>query len=411
MNKLLDSAKRITGIVSKLCNIECNTVDAATQCEMATDFCYVCAKEQLRLMGEQKCKGITAVCVYHADRWGGKYEFLCPLGCAFVSTSMSSGAEVECGVLIGPFLLIEKDDFSDNDVRIFFKGKARIDDAVKTMLPVIEPETVHYLTDMVFMLSSYLSEREILDQRVMEVSGAYQSAIYDSLIKIKSDEQEQTYPIEIEKMLQMYIKHGDRLGAQTALNDILGYIYFSSNGNFGVMKARVTELIVLLSRAAIEGGASVSEVFGLNTDYLSQISALMDIEQLNTWLYHALIRFTNTVFMVDDTKHSEIIKRVMEYIRKHLSEKITLNDVSNYVNFSVSYLSRIFKEETGENISTYINRMRVEQAKTLLLNPKYSLVEVTGMLGFEDQSYFNKVFKKMCGITPGKYREKHGKSI
>ncbi len=412
MKKLFSAAQRISNIIKMLCEIDCFAVDISSGTTVQPKFCNYCVREQTQVFESPKCIGIGTSAIYNAEKWGGKYEFLCPIGCGFVATSLSEGAEIAAGVLIGPFLLADDLDDVEHDVRSFFHGheSERMLSAVFE-LPSPGYQRVPYISDMAFMLSSYLSEREILDQRVMEISGKYQNGIHESIMRLKDDSKMQAYPIEIERMLRMYIVNGDRQGAQNALNDILGYIYFASGGSFAVMKARVIELTVVLSRAAIEGGASVSEVFGLNSNYLAEIGTIENFDKLNSWLYTVLMRFTNSVFKVDDTKHSDIIQRVMEYINNHLSDKISLNDISNYVNFSVSYLSRIFKEETGENISAYINRMRVEQAKVLLLNPKYSLLDIAAISGFEEQSYFNKVFKKLCGITPGKFREKYKKGV
>ena len=100
---------------------------------------------------------------------------------------------------------------------------------------------------------------------------------------------------------------------------------------------------------------------------------------------------------------------MIEYIRANYYKKISLDEIARYVNFSKTYLSRIFKEETGENISMYINKIRIEKAKLLLTDKGTSLVDVANMVGFEDQSYFTKVFKAVTGIPPKKYKETRSK--
>jgi len=89
-------------------------------------------------------------------------------------------------------------------------------------------------------------------------------------------------------------------------------------------------------------------------------------------------------------------------------KKITLEDVAAYVYLSPSYFSKIFKEEMDVNFNAYLNYVRIEMSKKLLLDPSISMVEVSNLVGFEDQSYFSKVFKKMTGISPKKYRENRG---
>ena len=76
---------------------------------------------------------------------------------------------------------------------------------------------------------------------------------------------------------------------------------------------------------------------------------------------------------------------------------------------SKTYLSTLFKKETGYSISEYINGIRVDRARSLLVNSDIAIVEIARMCGFEDQSYFTKVFRKTTGITPKKCRESRGK--
>ena len=90
-------------------------------------------------------------------------------------------------------------------------------------------------------------------------------------------------------------------------------------------------------------------------------------------------------------------------------KKIALEDVAEHVFLSPSYFSKIFNEELSSNFSKYLNKVRIEQAKRLLLSSSASLIEISNLVGFDDQSYFSKVFKKLTGVTPGKYREARGK--
>ena len=94
----------------------------------------------------------------------------------------------------------------------------------------------------------------------------------------------------------------------------------------------------------------------------------------------------------------------MDYIKTNYREKITLDDVANYAYLSKSYLSKIFKEEMDCTLTAYINKVRVEKSKQLLLDERISLADIAGQVGFEDQSYFTKVFKKVTGISPGKFK-------
>ena len=85
------------------------------------------------------------------------------------------------------------------------------------------------------------------------------------------------------------------------------YVFFSSGNNFNLIKARILELIVLLSRAALEGGAEIEQIFGLNYNYLNQISKFNTIEELTYWLSKIMDRFTDCVFNLAEVKHIDTI--------------------------------------------------------------------------------------------------------
>lgn len=104
-----------------------------------------------------------------------------------------------------------------------------------------------------------------------------------------------------------------------------------------------------------------------------------------------------------------MINQALNYIKYHYMEKISLDDVADEMNISKHYLSSIFKKETGENMSLYINKLRIEKAKQLLLESDIKIKEVFEKVGYSDQQYFSKVFKKITGKTVVEYKEGMGK--
>ena len=413
LKSLYESAKKIADTYEKACCLNCFVVDVDEVDGMLNRhkdaFCTVCAREQLKRKKKLACENVHRYGIFQADIWGGKYEYLCPAGLAFICASLQQGGEVKFGITAGPFLMVDLKDFAEEDLYRFFGGAAlkNLNEQVKKV-PYLYSGRVSYLADILSIAASYAAERDSFQLRVMQQTAKSQNEVFYSLSDIKDAPGSYRYPIEQEKLLQGYIAQGDKSAAQQILNDILGHIFFSSGGDFDYIKARVIELVVILSRAAIEGGADITEVFGLNHDYINHVQSFQSLNELNQWLAKVLIRFTNSVFEFSMTKHSDLIKRVIGYIRKNYMNKITLNDISDYTKLSVSYLSKIFKEQTKENLSTYINQVRIDNAKLFLLDKSIPLVEVAYLSGFEDQSYFSKVFKKVTKVTPGTYREKKG---
>lgn len=97
----------------------------------------------------------------------------------------------------------------------------------------------------------------------------------------------------------------------------------------------------------------------------------------------------------------------LHYIEEHLSEKITLDMLAEKEHISKSYLSRKFKESTGETVITYINQKRIEAAAQKLIFTDADIDEISFGLGFESAKYFHRVFKKQRGVSPASFRRKY----
>lgn len=408
----LDTALALVHTFSNAVGVGCFAVDTGKANNLpggGCAFCDACFHKQLTEYGRAKCENLMEYATFQSERWGGKYEFMCPAGAAFIAAPGLRQGVLEYGLVAGPFIMVSHGDFLADDFGGLFVGSTDDIAGLATQLPYIEPHRVSSLADMLFMIVAFAEHRDSEDLRLSAETRARYNEIFSAIEDLKQSEKAYVYPLETEKRLQRAIMSGDKPAAQRALNEILGAIFFAEGADFGAIKVRVTELLVLLSRAAIEGGAEPSRIFGLNRDYLTEISGFDNIEDLGNWLTGMLSSFTGLVFAAPDAKHTETIQKVMEYVNANYMKRITLNDVCEHVAFSVSYLSRMFKEEKGISLTSYINEVRIRNAKTLLMQSDLSLSQTAYLCGFDDQSYFSKVFKKIAGTTPGKYREQRGK--
>ena len=93
------------------------------------------------------------------------------------------------------------------------------------------------------------------------------------------------------------------------------------------------------------------------------------------------------------------------------SGKISLKDIESNLHVNPSYFSTLFKSEMGITFTDYINSLKVEYACSLLTNSNMSIIDISLSAGFDDQSYFTKVFRKIKGMTPKQYRTSHNKDI
>ena len=89
-----------------------------------------------------------------------------------------------------------------------------------------------------------------------------------------------------------------------------------------------------------------------------------------------------------------------------MPEKITLDNLAEELHISAKYLSVLFNKETGSSIPDFIQDIRVNEAKSLLVTSDLTYLEISNMLNFNSQSYFNQIFKKKTGLTPKEFRTK-----
>ncbi|GGA33657.1 response regulator [Paenibacillus physcomitrellae] len=105
-----------------------------------------------------------------------------------------------------------------------------------------------------------------------------------------------------------------------------------------------------------------------------------------------------------DGRHSYIY-RAIAYIRNHLGEHLTLQQVAGFVHLNANHFSEVFKRETGQGFSEFVIRERMQLAANILLTTQKKVSEVAGEAGYEDIKYFSQQFKKMMGCTPTEYRQ------
>ncbi|CAM4355812.1 response regulator transcription factor [Paenibacillus tarimensis] len=106
-------------------------------------------------------------------------------------------------------------------------------------------------------------------------------------------------------------------------------------------------------------------------------------------------------------KRSErnVINDILQYIDQNINEDLSLFAVASKFYLSREYISRRFRQETGATLSEYVERMRMDKAKLLLGNAELRVTDIAGMVGYADDKYFSKVFKKQTGVSPGQYRK------
>lgn len=170
------------------------------------------------------------------------------------------------------------------------------------------------------------------------------------------------------------------------------------------------EIIVytaLVTRAAIRGGYSAESAYACSDYYIQTIEAatdLTEVYQISKIMYDDFVRRVHYCKQYPVT--NALIRKCMDYIDSHLTEKIDLDLLAQELGYTKYYLTRRFKDETNTSVSQHILTKRIDYAKMLLTDSRLSILEISDKLQFSSPSHFTSVFRKMTGLTPTEYRQK-----
>ena len=208
------------------------------------------------------------------------------------------------------------------------------------------------------------------------------------------------YPIDLELRLFEEIAKGRTEAALSVARDFFDWI---KTKDIMDIRLKILEFVMRAETIAYEKGLTYK--IEDRRDYLPTVMRANDAESLWEWFKDRLI-FSGTSISEKKTETTnDVVEASKAYIEANYTKNITLDDLSMAVNISSYYLSRIFKENTGENFIDYLTRLRIEHAKELLSTTQYSMKEIGVMSGYSDPNYFSKSFKKNVGVTPTEYRE------
>ncbi|SDD51055.1 Helix-turn-helix domain-containing protein [Paenibacillus sp. UNCCL117] len=138
--------------------------------------------------------------------------------------------------------------------------------------------------------------------------------------------------------------------------------------------------------------------------------ALADLQSCYTYEYldeilSSMMERSSKLVRETVEKRDHIIDFVYDYLEQHYDKDITLDSIADKLNISRGYLSRYFKEKTGEYFVDYVNSVRINKAKKLLLHPDIRIQDAAQSVGYQNINSFNRMFKKLTGITPTEFRK------
>jgi YesN/AraC family two-component response regulator len=321
------------------------------------------------------------------------------------------------GALLGTgFLAIDHEEAAAA-MLMMSGGEAPVQEFKKYLsrFPRGDSEQIKALAELLMICAENLSVgekncHEILTRRA-EQQFNLSSEIRALKAKYPSEAEYPDYPMDKERSLLSALRQGDSKKGKKVLNEILANLIFSNPDQFKYVQFRAIELAVLISRSASGPGNTEEDILKTTNQYLLRIQEAQTIEELTDVLHIIVEYMADQIFSFQGVRHAAALRKAERYIRENYTRKISLQEIANVSGLSAPYFSTIFREEMGENLSAYLNRLRVEKAGRLLTETNMSLSDISGSCGFEDQSWFSKIFKNYTGMSPGKYRGQDGGRI
>lgn len=172
------------------------------------------------------------------------------------------------------------------------------------------------------------------------------------------------------------------------------------------MKYHFAITAAMLARYGIDAGLEHESAYGMSDLYIQKCDKLNSLSELSKLHLEMSLDFVKRTSALRKSRiASKQVILCVNYIYENLHKKITVSELASHTGLNPSYLSRLFKKETGLSVTDYIIAKKIAAAKNMLKYTDNSIVVIAETLAFSSQSHFTKTFRAIEGITPKKYRD------
>jgi two-component system response regulator YesN len=409
LRRILHSFKEATGMAATVIDLSGEPVLELEE----WDNCAICRLVRSVKEGRKRCSVSYKDAGLQAANLGDLYVFQCHAGIVNWVAPLVVNSKLVGAIACGQITMWAPDEFFVKEVLRRTEdlpiNRSSVESAIFE-LEQVSTTRVQAAAELLFITATYIVKSIDLSLRQRQEISRQQALLGEAIQERKQLEEvisrQDLYSPAKERELLGAVRVGDRARAKSILNDILADILLSQPVRQEIVKARLLELAVFLSRAAVEAGADIESILGMNYDSVQRLSRVDDFEGLCFWIVKVLDQFIDAVSAAE-TAHSGagIVRQAIRYMMDNLNGKLTVADIALSVHISPSHLSHLFKKETGSAPIDYLTGLRLERAKELLSSLDLSISEIAEKCGYEDPSHFSKVFKKAQGIPPSVFRK------
>jgi AraC-like DNA-binding protein len=212
------------------------------------------------------------------------------------------------------------------------------------------------------------------------------------------------YPLNIEQQLINFVKNGEYAKAKGIFDQIVEYNFSDTFISVPIARCLMFNFVSTMMKAINEMDPIYKGDFVQQINPIERLLNCQTMKDMQAQMNDVLLEVCGYIEGVRGRGSNRLSGRVMAFVQEHYANPdLNITMIGEHFRMTPSYLSRLFREETGEGLLDYMNKTRLEAAKRLLAEMKYSINEIAQMVGYNEINTFTRVFKKHEGITPSKY--------
>ena len=393
--------------------------DASGQVRMEYGSQYkICKFLSVYNRPETSCRHHLLSAIRTAANLGEPYFFVCAAGFVNIAVPLiQDGKNYGC-FIAGP-IIMEK--FSHRTISKLLamnmpkdSGSSQAElthnaDFLSNVITILR-EMYIYTSKQVAHLATLLNNSvvaNLIDKTDYEkVSARHREQIQigDDLRGLKRSGKETGYPLAFEQDLIQQIRTGKLQESKESMVAYLNGVLLYEAGNLDLIKIHLIELCALISREQSSKNGEDEESIRDGFTFIDSLKKIDSIQALKEWSEKLVEHFVSRPAVFSYRGSSQIILQALRLIAKDSRFDLTLSQVADQLHVNSSYLSGHFKRELGTGFAEFMNGQKISKSKELLEKTNLRLLEIADLCGFEDQSYFTKVFSRRVGMSPRQYR-------
>ncbi|MBP1963619.1 AraC family transcriptional regulator [Paenibacillus aceris] len=258
---------------------------------------------------------------------------------------------------------------------------------------------------------------EALDSMAFKlVMGGREILAYDDLQANQACEPASGYyyPMQVEQQFMYAVKSGELEQAQGILAEIMNRNFEIRGISVSLTKCLMLCLITTMMKSISETGDIQESFFIRNPKLIDRLLSSKNVEEMNQYLNEMLLQVCTytaakrqvAISQTRQKAHQQLVDEISDFIEDNYTDaNLNVTMIGSHFDRKATYLSKLFKDYAGEGLLDRINKVRIDKSKQLLRKQEQSVGDAANGVGFNDINAFIRVFKKVEGITPGKYKE------